>query len=84
MVADLIAQLGAGLLHHRLRGGVDARLDQIELHPGRDQRHHHLEADCLAGAFPASHRGLEIARDCISAISGYAMASRQPRNPASD
>src|SRR5882757_1217015 len=29
--ADLIADLLAGLLHHGLRGGVDPRLDQVEL-----------------------------------------------------
>ena len=46
-------------LHHRLRGGVDPRLDQIELGLGRDQRHHHLEPDRLAGALLGLDRGLE-------------------------
>ncbi len=57
--ADLIGDLGVGVLHHRLRGGVDARLDEVELHLGRDQRHHHLEADGLAGALLGLDGGFE-------------------------
>ena len=57
--ADLIGELLAGLLHHRLCGGVDPGLDQVELHPGGDQRHHHLEADRLAGTLLRLDRGLE-------------------------
>ena len=56
---NLIGELLAGLLHHRLRGGVDARLDQVELGLGRDQRHHHLEADGLAGALLGFDRRFE-------------------------
>jgi hypothetical protein len=42
-----------------LRHRVDARLDQVELGLGRDQRHHHLEADGLAGAFFGFDRRFE-------------------------
>ena len=42
-----------------MRGRIDPRLDQIELGLGRDQRHHDLEADRLAGALPGFDRGLE-------------------------
>ena len=57
--ADLIGDLRAGLAHHRLRRRIDARLDQIELRLGRDQRHHHFEAYGLAGALLGFDRGLE-------------------------
>ena len=57
--ANLIGDLLAGFLHHGLRGGVDPRLDQVELGLRRDQRHHHLEANSLAGALFGLDRCLE-------------------------
>ena len=41
------------------RHRVDARLDQIELGLGGDQRHHHFRHDRLAGALAGLDRGLE-------------------------
>ena len=57
--ADLVVELRAGLLHHRLRHRVDARLDDVELGLGRDQRHHDLRHHRLAGALAGLDRGLE-------------------------
>ena len=68
--ADVVIELGAGFLVTALRHGVDARLDQIELGAGGDQRHHHFRPTGLPVRFPTSTAASKMARACISAISG--------------
>ncbi len=57
--ADLIFDLGPGLLADRRRHGVDARLDDVELGLGGDERHHDLRHHGRAGRAAGFDRGLE-------------------------
>ena len=57
--ADLIVDSRSGLARDRLRHGVDARLDQVELGLGGDERDHHLGHHRLARALCRLDRGLE-------------------------
>jgi len=76
------SDLGLALLRHRLRHRVDACLDEVELGAGRDQRTITSGTTGLPVRLPASDRRLEDRARLHSAISGYTIASRQPRKPS--
>ncbi|GJE72628.1 hypothetical protein CHKEEEPN_4186 [Methylorubrum podarium] len=57
--ADLVFKLRPRLLRHGLGHGVDPGLDDVELHPREDERHHHLRRHRGAGVLGGLHRRLE-------------------------
>ena len=62
--ADQIVDAAALLGEHRRGGAVDQLLDDLQLGPGRDQRHHHFGNRRLA--VRRASAASKMARACIS------------------